>query len=159
MKKLRIAAFLAVIAALVMATGVFAIFFNNGNFESGSWTPGWDAPGQREFLQFTGGYDGTGFPNLSAGGADLSAVVPTGGAPALSIADPNTATLANPTGFLMYPVVGSYSARVNSQESWDGSTHGRNANTLYQSSIVGLGDVDGSDGKVHLRLIYAAVMA
>jgi hypothetical protein len=161
MKKLRIAAFLAVITALVMATGVFAIFFNNGNFESGSWTPGWDADGQREFLLFTGGYDGTGFPNLAAGGSDLSTIIPAGGAPALSIADPNTKTATNSTGVLMYPAVGNYSARVNSQESWSGGAgggHGQNANTLYQSSEVGLGDVDGIDGKVHLRLLYAAVM-
>jgi hypothetical protein len=159
MKKLKIAMFLAVFTALVMATGVFAIFFSNGDFESGTWTPGWDAAGQREFLLFTGGYDPvTGLPNMSAGGADLSLIVPLGGAPALSIADPNTATATNPTGVLMYPAVGNYSARINSQESWNGGALGQSANTLYQSSVVDAGDIDGTDNMVHLRLLYAAVM-
>jgi hypothetical protein len=70
----------------------------------------------------------------------------------MSLSDVNTG------GVLKYPAVGHYSARINSQDSWNGAGFGANANTLYQETTVDLNDVDGSDGKVHLRLMYAAAM-
>ncbi|MFZ5922194.1 MAG: Ig-like domain-containing protein [Chloroflexota bacterium] len=152
MKKFTYAVVSALLATMLIVTAASALFFNNGTFETGSWTPGWDGAGQREFLLFDGGYDGTGFPNLSAGGADLSAIVPPGGAPALSVADPNTNNL------LLYPAYGNYSARINSQDSYSGAGYGRNANTLYQTTVVEAADVDAGDGKVHLRMMYAAVL-
>ncbi|MEW5828372.1 MAG: Ig-like domain-containing protein [Chloroflexota bacterium] len=152
MKKFTYAVVSALLATMLIVTAASALFFNNGTFETGSWTPGWDGAGQREFLLFDGGYDGTGFPNLSAGGADLSAIVPPGGAPALSVADPNTNNL------LLYPAYGNYSARINSQDSYSSAGYGRNANTLYQTTVVEAADVDAGDGKVHLRMMYAAVL-
>ncbi len=154
MKKLSIATLVAIIIALLVATAAFALFFTNGNFETepvASW-PAWNGAGQREFLKFTGGYDATGFPNLSGTGADLSVIVGGPAVAALSISDPNTG------GILKYPAVGHYSARVNSQDSWNGVGNGKNANTLYQTTTVDAADIDASDGKVHLRLMYAAVM-
>jgi hypothetical protein len=159
MKKLGLATVSAITIALFMATGVLAIFFNNGNFESGDWTPGWDAAGQREFLLFTGGYDGTGFPNLSAGGSDLSSVVGGPAVPALSIPDPRTATGADPAGVLKYPAVGHYSAKVNNENSYSGGGFATNANTLFQTAVIDAGDIDSIDNMVHLRLLYAAVVS
>jgi hypothetical protein len=160
MKKLSIAAIVAVIASLLIATVAFALFFINGSFENPpvpqtdpNW-PGWSAAGQREFVLFTGGYDVTGFPNLSGTGADLSAIVGGPAVVALSLSDINTGNVVK------FPAVGHYSARINSQDSWNGVGvgHGQNANTLYQATTVDAADIDGSDGKVHLRLMYSAVM-
>lgn len=159
MKKLRIAMVFAVIAALLTTTGVFAIFFTNGNFESGDWTPGWDAAGQREFNLFTGGYDSTGFPNLTSGGSDLSLVVGGAAVPALSISDPRTATAGDPTGVVKYPAVGHFSAKVNNELSYTTGGYGQNANSLYQTAVIDAGDIDSVDNMVHLRLLYAAVVS
>ena len=168
MKNLRNAMVLAVIAALVMTTSVFAIFFNNGNFEAGDWTPGWDAPGQRELLVFNGGYDGTGFPNLTSSrtvgattynGADLSSVVGGAAVPALSISDPRTITAGDPAGVVKYPAVGHYSAKVNNEDSNTGGGFPYNANTLFQTATIDAGDIDSIDNMVHLRLLYAAVVS
>jgi len=168
MKKIRNAVVLAIIAALVISTSVFAIFFNNGNFEAGGWTPGWDAAGQREFLEFSGGYDGTGFPNLvpsrtisgtTYNGADLSSVVGGPAVVALSISDPRTITAGDPAGVVKYPAVGHYSAKVNNELSNSSGGHAANANTLYQTATIDAGDIDGIDNMVHLRLLYAAVVS
>ncbi len=153
MKKLRTAMVLAVIAALVMTTGVFAIFFTNGNFESGDWTPGWDGPGQREFKLFTGGYDVTGFPTLANGGSDLSSIVGGPAVAALSLSDPKTGDV------LKYPAVGHYSAKINNEDSNTNGGFPQNANTLYQSVVIDAGDIDATDNMVHLRMLYAAVVS
>lgn len=154
MKKLSTSLALAMVVALLVATGAHALFFNNGSFEAGSWSPGWDGAGQRTFRLFTGGYTPSGFPNLSADGtgADLSAVVGSPSTAAMSIADPNT------NGNLMYPAIGHYSARINSQDSSTSGGYATNANTLYQTTVVDATDVDPVDGKVHLRMMYAAVL-
>jgi len=153
MKKLRIATIAAVITALLISTGALALFFTNGSFETGSWTPGWDGAGQRTFRTFTGGYT-AGFPNLSADGtgADLSAIVGGPTVAAMSLSDPNT------LGNLKYPAFGHYSARINSQLAYTSGGHGMNANTLYQTTSVTDPDDISPDGKVHLRLMYAPVL-
>jgi len=168
MNKLRNAMVLAIIAALVMSTSVFAIFFTNGNFESGDWIPGWDGAGQREFLVFTGGYDNTGFPQLApsrtdsgttTNGADLSSVVGGPAVPALSISDPRTITAGDPAGVVKYPAVGHYSAKVNNEDSNTGGGYPYNANTLLQTATIDAGDIDSIDNMVHLRLLYSAVVS
>ena len=153
MQKLKIAMGLAVVAALVLTTGVFAIFFTNGNFESGAWTPGWDGPGQREFKLFTGGYDVTGFPVLANGGSDLSSIVGGPAVAALSLSDPKTG------GVLKYPAVGHYSAKINNEDSNTNGGFPQNANTLFQSVVIDAGDIDATDNLVHLRMLYAAVVS
>jgi hypothetical protein len=153
MQKLKIAMGLAVVAALILTTGVFAIFFTNGNFESGDWTPGWDGAGQREFKLFTGGYDVTGFPVLANGGSDLSSIVGGPAVAALSLSDPKTGDV------LKYPAVGHYSAKINNENSNTNGGFPQNANTLSQSVVIDAGDIDATDNLVHLRMLYAAVVS
>ncbi|MCW5808403.1 MAG: Ig-like domain-containing protein, partial [Deltaproteobacteria bacterium] len=88
--------------------------------------------------------------NLQGGGSQMSFVV--GGAPE-SQQDPDVRA----NGTLRFPKYGNRAARVNyNNSSANGS--GRNANTLQQTMTVGLGDVDPTDDKVHVRFAIAPVL-
>ena len=126
MKKFSLAFGLALVAALLVATVAFALI-TNGDFESGDFT-GW---AKSAFLN-------AGRTNPpGTGGADLSAIVGSPGVTALSLSDPNT------NGILKYPAYGSYSARVNSQDSWSDGGYPKNANTITQTVAAVLDPVDG----------------
>ena len=137
MKKFSSAIGLALVAALLVATVAFALI-TNGDFETGDFS-GWT---KSAFLN-----NGRTNPP-GTGGADLSAVVGGPGVTALSLSDPNT------NGILKYPAYGSYSARVNSQDSWSDGGYGKNANTITQTVPAVL---DPVDGLWHIRFAYAAV--
>lgn len=170
MKKLRIALFAAVFAALLIATGAFAEFAN-GNFEAGNFTgwinpstapdpspltkfinPGLDNHGDVNYTAFTAAdiirnTRGASFP------ADLSAVA--GPFAAMSQTDPNTGNA------LHYPFDGEYVARINSEDSYRNPNtktpnFGGNANSIRQTATA---IVDPADNLVHVRFVYAAVMA
>lgn len=87
--------------------------------------------------------------NLSAGGAAGSEVV--GGAPETQ-PDPDIGT----GGSLRYPKYGNRAALINKSASVTGT--GRNTNSLKQQMTVGLGDVDPTDNKVHVRFAIAPVL-
>jgi hypothetical protein len=137
MKKFSSALGLALVATLLVVTVAFALI-TNGDFETGDFT-GW---AKSAFIN-------NGFSQPpGAGGTDLSAIVGGPGVTPLSLSDPNTNNL------LKYPAYGSYSARVNSQDSWSGAGYGRNANTITQIVPAVL---DPVDGLWHVRFAYAAV--
>jgi hypothetical protein len=170
MKKLRIALFAAVFAALLMATGAFAEFAN-GSFEAGNFNgwinpstapnpspltkfinPGLDNHGDVNYTAFTAAdiirnTKGTSFP------ADLSAVI--GPFALMSQTDPNTGNA------LHYPFDGEYVARINSEDAYRNPNtktpnFGGNANSIRQTATA---IVDPADNLVHVRFVYAAVMA
>jgi hypothetical protein len=130
---------LALITALLAATTVFALI-TNGDFETGDFT-GWT---KSSFIN-----KDTHHPP-GVGGSDLSAIVGGPGVAPMSLSDPNTG------GNLKYPAVGNYSARVNSELGSSEGGYPRNANTISQTVSAVL---DPSDGLMHIRFTYAAVMA
>ena len=85
--------------------------------------------------------------NLGAGGVATTQVV--GGA-AESQTDPDVGA----TGTLRYPKYGSRAAVVNTGTA--GAN--RNANSIMQTMTVGIGDVDPTDDKVHVRFAVAPVL-
>ncbi|GEM_PF-6278931 len=142
MKKYGIATVAALLAALLLASTVLALF-TNGSFETGDFT-GWT---QTQFLNpgLAGSQPFTGTSIVrNPGGSDQSLVL--GPFAALSQTD------ANSGGSVAYPAYGSYVARIN------GPTTGQISNTIYQETTVGAGDVDPIDGLYHVRFVYAAVM-
>ena len=68
----------------------------------------------------------------------------------LSLSDPVVAAV-------QYPRFGAYAARVNYVPGV-GVDPNRLANSLRQQSIVGAGDIDPSDGKVHARFVYLPIL-
>lgn len=143
MKRLGTAIIVAMLGVAFVTTTVLAAV-GNGNFETGtfaSWT-------KTFFIN-----DGFNAPHGS-GGSDMSAIVGTSGGGPLSIADPHT------NNNLLYPAYGDYSARVNSDQSYDnvpGSGLGgaSNGNTITQTVSAVL---DPDDGLAHIRFTYAAAM-
>ena len=143
MKKIKFSIVLAVIASLLLATGALALF-TNGNFEAGDFS-GWT---QETFLN-PGLTTGPGKPPFT--GADI--VRNPGGSNQSIMTGPFAArSQTDPYSPILYPAAGSYTARIN------GPTNGQISNTIKQTSVVTAGDVDASDGLIHLRFIYAAVM-
>ncbi|HNK62466.1 MAG TPA: Ig-like domain-containing protein [Anaerolineales bacterium] len=138
MKKISIASSLAIFSALFLITSVLALV-TNGGFETGDFT-GWTLT--------TGINNGFSTP-LAVGGSDLSAVVGGAAVTPLSIADPNSG------GSIMYPAYGHYSARINSEDSWDVGGFANNANTISQNITAVLSPVDN---QAHIQFVYSAVM-
>ena len=136
MKKLGMTLVTVIVAALLLTSTVFAAV-TNGTFETGDFT-GW---AKSTFIN-------NGFSVAQgAGGNDLSAIVGNGSAAPLSIQDDHTP--------LLYPRSGHYSARVNSDKSYQGGGNPQNGNTLKQTLSA---DLDSIDGLAHIRFSYAAVM-
>lgn len=139
MKKIIHSLVFAWIISLLTATAVLALIINGG-FETGDFT-GWT---KSAFINTGLGQ------SPGVGGSDLSAIV---GGPAvvpMGLSDPNTG------GNLKYPAAGHYSVRVNSELAHDLVGNGMNANTISQTVSAIL---DPSDGQVHVRFRFAAVMA
>ena len=88
--------------------------------------------------------------NLGAGGIQMTKVV--GGGPETQ-ADPDVGA----GGTLRYPKYGQRAARVN-YESAGTPGKDKNVNALRQTMQVGLGDVDPTDDKVHVRFAVAPVL-
>ncbi|MGN6109679.1 MAG: Ig-like domain-containing protein, partial [Kofleriaceae bacterium] len=88
--------------------------------------------------------------NLGAGGVAMSSVV--GGAPE-SQTDPDIRT----TGSLRFPKYGQRAAVVNYLSATSPGKD-RNVNALRQTMTIGLGDVDPTDDKVHVRFAIAPVL-
>lgn len=90
--------------------------------------------------------------NLAGGGTQMTYVV---GGTAESQADPDVGT----GGTLRFPKYGTRAAVINYGGMFGGGTGtGRNTNALTQQMTVGLGDVDPTDNKVHVRFAVAPVL-
>ena len=87
--------------------------------------------------------------NLSAGGAAAGEVI---GGTAETQTDPDVGA----SGTLRFPKYGSRAALINKSASVTGT--GRNVNALKQQMTVGIGDVDPTDNKVHVRFAVAPVL-
>ncbi|MEO6775574.1 MAG: Ig-like domain-containing protein [Kofleriaceae bacterium] len=85
--------------------------------------------------------------NLGSGGVAIATVI--GGAPE-SQTDPDIGA----TGTLRYPKYGQRAAVINNTSAGKN----QNANSLVQQMTVGLGDVDPTDNKVHVRFAVAPVL-
>jgi hypothetical protein len=138
MKKFSRSLVFALIISLVMATVAHAMF-TNGSFETGDFT-GWTVT--------TFNNQGINQPP-GPGGSNLSDVVGGPSVAPMSLSDPNTG------GNVKYPAVGNYSARVNNELSYDEGGHPRDGNTISQTISAVL---DPSDGLMHVRFTFAAVM-
>lgn len=136
-----------VIPALVLGllSGAVVANFTNGDFESGDFT-GWT---KSTFLNYgllgSAPFDGADIVR-SPGGVDTSAVVGGAGLGPESQSDPQTANA------LKFPKFGDFCARVS------GTTPNYNSNALSQQAVLGAGDVDPVDGKVHVRTAIAPVL-
>jgi uncharacterized repeat protein (TIGR01451 family) len=134
---------LLTVATVTLLSVAIQALFTNGGFEAGNFT-GWT---KSTFLNpgLTGAQPFSGASIVrNGGGSDGSSVVGPGATP-LSLADglvPN----------VLYPRFGQYAARINYNLS------GQNANALKQQTVIAGGDVDSSDGQVHLRFAYLPVL-
>jgi len=88
--------------------------------------------------------------NLQAGGDPLTTQL---NAPNLSLSDPDL----GPSASLRYCRYGNQCVVVNHQSN-TAAGHGRNVNGLVQTMTIGAGDVDPSDGQVHIRFAVAPVL-
>jgi hypothetical protein len=140
---------------LVLSAAV-GLVFTNGSFETGrpgSLPPGWTVNSFQNTegvtIQNPQTVDGL---NLSPGGAVSTFILssPTG---PLSQPDPFLGNGAS----LRWPKYGKQAVIVNANSS-DSFGLGRNANSLSQVTIIGAGDVDAADGKVHVRFVFAPVL-
>ena len=138
MKQIFRSCVLALLTALLVTSSALAMF-TNGGFETGDFTS-WT---KSSFINKDADLP------LGTGGSDLSAIVGGPAVAPLSLSDPNTG------GNLKYPAVGHYSARVNSELSSSKGGYPRNGNTISQTVSAVL---DPSDGQMHIRFSYAAVM-
>jgi len=95
--------------------------------------------------------------NLAAGGKNLTSILGSAGGP-LSQADADMGTDAS----FRWPRYGNQCAKINAHSSTNyttaGTNNGKNVNTLAQTMTVGAGDVDPTDGKVHIRFVVAPVL-
>ncbi len=88
--------------------------------------------------------------NLATGGTAMTYVV--GGAPETQT-DPDLGT----NGTIRFPKYGNRAVRVNyASASSNGSN--QNVNSISQQMTVGIGDVDPSDNKVHVRFALAPIL-
>ncbi|MBK6590660.1 MAG: Ig-like domain repeat protein [Acidobacteria bacterium] len=129
---------IALIGALIIATGVSALVVN-GDFENGtfgSWT---------KTAYVNNGYSSA----LGGGGADLSAIV---GGPAVA---PLSLSDSRSNNALRYPAYGHYSARVNNEQSYSSGGYSRNGNMITQNVSA---YIDPADSLNHTKFAYAAVM-
>ena len=142
------------------AGGRSSAVFVNGDMEAdaiGATPPtGWTT---LDYLNATGVSGTTSAPpasfsalNLSGLGTSINETFVVGGATA-SQSDPDLGA-AQPFHF---PAYGLRSARVNYKAA---SAYGnnKNANVLRQSMTLGLGDIDPTDGQVHVRFAIAPVL-
>jgi len=135
------------VLSAIVASGVGSLaLFTNGGFENGnlsSWTV-------TTFLNpsLTGSAPyGASSIVRNTGGANNTFVVGTLGSGPFSVSVTET------NNQLKVPRFGDFAAVVN----YAGSSN--NANALKQSTTVQSSDVDSLDGKVHIRLAYAPVLA
>ena len=143
MRKISIAAIMAILSTLLVVTAAYALI-SNGGFETGDFT-NWT---KASFIN-------NGF-NIAhgSGGSDFTTIVGGPAVAPLSLSDPFTG------GSLKYPAYGHYSAKVNNEHSYDTAIPipgnvAQNGNTIDQTYIAVL---DPSDNQAHVRFTYAAVM-
>jgi uncharacterized repeat protein (TIGR01451 family) len=135
----------AVVVAALAIPGVLWALFVNGGFEAGDFS-GWT---QTTYLNpgLTGSPPFSGASIVrNPGGPQQSAVV-TAATPETGV-DPQLGATAT----LKFPKFGLYSGRVNY------TIPNQTSNTISQQSVVAAGDVDSSDGLVHIRFAYAPVL-
>lgn len=137
---------LLTLAVLAMWTSVGMALFSNGGFEAGDFT-GWT---KSTFLNYgltqPSPFDGNDIVR-TAGGTDVSSVVGSPGGGPFSVSVTQTG------GVLQVPRFGDYAAVVNYNRT------GYNANAIKQQATVQSSDIDPLDGKVHIRLAFAPVLA
>lgn len=135
------------IAGLLLAAPVLlTALFVNGGFEAGDYS-GWTKAAFLNDRGLSGSepFNGSSITR-STGGFDQSIIV-TASAPETGV-DPNLGSTAS----LKFPKYGKYCARVN------GSEINYVSNTLVQQTAITSGDVDPTDGLVHIRFAYAPVL-
>jgi hypothetical protein len=125
--------------------------FSNGDFETGaagSSPPSWTVVSYINngiTVQTPQTYAGL---NLTAGGALITTEINGVNQP-----DPDLGNTAS----LRWPRYGAQAARVNFHSNNAGG-HGKNVNSLAQTMTIGAGDVDPSDGQIHVRFAIAPVL-
>ncbi len=131
--------------------------FLNGGFETGTAgqpPPSWTVLTNQNFgitLQTPQTKAGL---NLTAGGDPLTITLNAPGGPETQT-DPGLGAGAT----FRWPKFGNKVAIVNGQGlSNNTNNHGRNVNTLTQTMTVGAGDIDPSDGQIHVRATLAPVL-
>lgn len=118
--------------------------FANGDFETGNFS-GWTVTDYRNNGIAT-------FPPTQKSDLNLQPPV-TAPVSAVVSAPPGTAPAPDaPGGVLPIPFKGSYSARINARGN------NNRAAGIYQEATMALGDVDPTDGKIHLRMAVAPVI-
>lgn len=136
--RIRVAVLVAGLLAGICGAGNANAIFNNGGFETGDFT-GWT-----KIKGYSNGLNGSPPFSMSSINTDY-----TYGTEILttvsSITDPRT------DGLLPMPGTGKYSAKINDE---NGSNH---FNAISQQDTITQAD-RGSDGKLHVRFSYAAVL-
>ena len=148
-----------VICAAAWPVQAWATGFANGGFESDAIGASPPSSWLRQ-TYLNGGVSGTtsappaSFATLNLGtpGAGKNETFVVGGTAATQ-ADPDLGTGQT----FRFPLFDVRAARVNYLSATDNGKN-RNANSLYQTMTVGAGDIDGSDGLVHVRFAIAPVL-
>jgi hypothetical protein len=143
-------------SVLLALSAVGGAVLTNGSFETGkpgSVPPGWTVNSFQNAVGVTiqnpQTVDGL---NLSPGGSVTTFILNSPAGP-LSQPDPFLGNDAS----LRWPKYGKQAVIVNANSS-DSFGLGRNANSLSQVMMIGAGDVDAADGKVHIRFVFAPVL-
>ena len=137
-------------ALILLATTATYALFTNGGFEAGDFSGGWVKSRFRNFgLSGAAPFSGASIVR-TPGGPDHTQLVGGPGVTPLSLSDPLVAAA-------QYPRFGAYAARVNYVPGL-GVDPDRIASSLRQQSIVGAGDIDPSDGSVHVRFVYLPIL-
>lgn len=135
---MRVVMLVAGLLAGILSTGNANAIFNNGSFETGDFTGWTKIKGYNNGLKGSPPFSLSSINTDYSYGTELLSTVS-------SITDPRT------DGLLPLPGTGRYSAKINDE---DGSNH---FNAISQQDIITQAD-RGSDGKLHVRFSYAAVL-
>jgi uncharacterized repeat protein (TIGR01451 family) len=147
MTRIRVWVMAMVVVLLAAVSAYVLAVFVNGGFESGDFT-GWTKSSYLNDQGLIGTQPYSGASITRSPGGDINESVIVTAVPPETGVDP----LLGAGASLRFPKFGVYSARVNNNYA---SYH---SNSILQQATMASGDVDPSDGLVHIRFAFAPVL-
>jgi uncharacterized repeat protein (TIGR01451 family) len=139
---------MAMVAVLLAAVSSYVLaVFVNGGFETGDFT-GWTKSSYLNDQGLVGTQPYSGASITRTPGGDINESVIVTATPTETGVDP----LLGAGASLRFPKFGTYAARVNNDYA------NYHSNSIVQQATMNSGDVDPSDGLVHIRFAFAPVL-